>query len=237
MDSLIAQLFNEQIGMNHTTILLFTMAFLGGVLSSASPCSLGLLPVVIGYVGGQEQKKGAKLIIQVFSFILGIAICLTGVGVTCAMTGQILGANANPIWILLLASIIGVMGLHMMEVIHVPMPTVVKQLPQNKKSSLFFVPLLIGAAFAVGTTPCSTPILASIMAFASMKSNIAAAALLFFLFSLGQGVILIVAAFCTNLCKKMLRMHEVSAYIMKASGLLLVIASGFIYYKIFSQVL
>lgn len=238
MENLIAQLFSEQIGMNHATILLFTMAFLGGVISSASPCSLGLLPVVIGYVGGQDNnKKGAKLMIQVLSFILGIAICLTGIGVTCAMTGQVLGAQANPIWILLLASIITVMGLHMMEVIHVPMPTIIKQLPQNKESNLFFAPLLIGAAFAIGTTPCSTPILASIMAFASMKSNIGAAAALFFLFSLGQGAILLVAAFCTNLCKKMLRMHEVSSHIMKASGLLLVIASGFIYYKIFSQIL
>lgn len=236
MDNLIAQIFSDQVG-QHTTILLFVMAFLGGVISSASPCSLGLLPVVIGYVGGQNQKKGAKLMIQVLSFILGISLCLTIIGVTCAMTGQVLGAQAQPLWVLLLASIIMIMGLHMMEVIHVPMPTLIKELPQNKNSNMFFIPVLIGAAFAIGTTPCSTPILASIMAFASMKSNIASAALLFFVFSLGQGLILLVAAFCTNVCKKMLRMHAVSSYMMKVSGFLLVGASGYIYYKMFSQMI
>lgn len=236
MDSL-NHLITAQMSMSHGSVLLFVMAFLGGIVASASPCSLGLLPVVIGYVGGNNQKKDMKLMVQVISFIIGIAIALTVIGVTCALTGQVMGANANPYLILVLASLILVMGLHVLEVLYVPIPTVVKQLPQNNNGSLFLVPALIGVAFALGTTPCSTPILASIMAFASLKSNIATGALLFFVFALGQGVILLVAAFFTNACKKLLTMHSVSHAIMKASGGLLVLASFYLYYKIFSGVI
>jgi cytochrome c-type biogenesis protein len=233
MDSL-NQFLMTQMGGAHSSYLLLVLAFLGGIVASASPCSLGLLPVVIGYVGGNDQKKDMKLMVQVISFILGIAIALTVIGVTCAMTGQVLGANANPYLMLFISSLILVMGLHVLEVIDVPMPMVVKQLPQNKNGSVFLVPVLIGIVFALGTTPCSTPILASIMAFASLKSNLATGALLFFVFALGQGVILLVAAFFTNACKKLLSMHSLSSWIMKSSGVLLVLASFYLFYKIFA---
>lgn len=231
------QLITTQMSMGDHTILLYVMAFLGGIVASASPCSLGLLPVVIGYVGGNNQKKDIKLMVQVISFIIGIAITLTVIGVTCALTGQVMGANANPYLILVLASLIMIMGLHVLEVLYVPIPTVVKQLPQNNSGSLFLVPALIGIAFALGTTPCSTPILASIMAFVSLKSNIYTGALLFFIFALGQGVILLVAAFFTNACKKLLTMHSLSHTIMKFSGVLLVVASGYLFWKVFSGVI
>ncbi|MDD3418991.1 MAG: cytochrome c biogenesis protein CcdA [Candidatus Gastranaerophilales bacterium] len=233
MDS-INHFLMSQMGVAHSSALLLVLAFLGGIVASASPCSLGLLPVVIGYVGGNDQKKDIKLMVQVISFILGIAIALTVIGVTCAMTGQVLGANANPYLMLFLASLILVMGLHVLEILYVPMPTVVKQLPQNKSGSVFLIPVLIGIIFALGTTPCSTPILASIMAFASLKSNLATGAMLFFTFALGQGVILLVAAFFTNACKKLLSMHSLSSVIMKSSGVLLVLASFYLYYKIFA---
>ena len=32
--------------------LLFLASFLGGVLASISPCSLAMLPLIVGYVGG-----------------------------------------------------------------------------------------------------------------------------------------------------------------------------------------
>ena len=44
----LTELFNSQ-----TSIyILFGAAFLGGLISSISPCSLSMLPLIIGYVGG-----------------------------------------------------------------------------------------------------------------------------------------------------------------------------------------
>lgn len=226
-------LINNPICIGQCNGWLFVMAFLGGIVSSLSPCALGLLPVIIGYVGGQEHKKDAKLMIQVLSFILGISITLTIIGISCALTGQVLGASANPYVILFLASLILVMGLQMLGILYIPIPQLVKSLPQNNSGSVFIIPALIGAAFALGTTPCSTPILASIMAFASIKSNLWAGALLFFLFSLGQGVILFIAAFFTNLCRKFLALGGLSSFMMKISGLVLIFASLYLFYRIF----
>ena len=236
MDNFVTQHFSQYLTNFHgMSLILVLFAFLGGLLSSLSPCSLGLLPLIISYVGGQNEKKSWRLYVQVFFFIVGLALTLTVIGVICAATGQIFYAQSRTIWVLILASMILVMGLQMMEVISLPIPAVVKELPKNTHHNLFFIPLSIGAAFALGTTPCSTPILASIMAFASLESNLFTGAVLLFTFSMGQGLILLIAALFTDVFKKVMKLQKYSALLMKASGLVLVLFSLYIYYQIFSR--
>ncbi len=237
-DLLFTQNFTQYLTSLHgSAILLIVMAFLGGILSSLSPCSLGLLPLIITYVGGHHEKKDIKLYIQVFFFVLGLALTLTTIGVICAATGQIFSAQSRMIWVLLLTSMILAMGLHMMEVITLPMPAVVKELPQNNNNNLFLLPLIIGGAFALGTTPCSTPILASIMAFASLGNNLVLGALLLFAFSMGQGLILIIVALFTGVFKKIMQLQKYSVTIMKIGGGVLVLFALYAYYHIFSGIM
>jgi cytochrome c biogenesis protein CcdA len=49
----LANLFNSQ-----TSIyLLYAASFLGGLVASVSPCSLSMLPLIIGYIGGYSNEK------------------------------------------------------------------------------------------------------------------------------------------------------------------------------------
>ena len=236
MDNFITQYFSQYLtNFQGVSLLLIIFAFLGGLLSSLSPCSLGLLPLIISYVGGNDEKRSWKLYVQVFFFIVGLALTLTIIGIICAATGQIFSAQSRTIWVLILSSMILVMGLQMMEIISLPIPAVVKELPKNTHHNLFFIPLSIGAAFALGTTPCSTPILASIMAFASLESNLFIGAILLFTFSMGQGLILLIAALFTDVFKKVMKLQKYSALLMKVSGLILVLFSLYVYYQIFSR--
>ena len=38
------------------SVLFLLISFLGGVLSSISPCSLGMIPLIVGYVGGYGDR-------------------------------------------------------------------------------------------------------------------------------------------------------------------------------------
>lgn len=67
------------------------------------------------------------------------------------------------------------------------MPVIIKAMPVNNTNSLFLYPVLLGIAFALAGTPCSTPILAGIMAFAAMGKNLAAAVLMLFYLLLVRG--------------------------------------------------
>lgn len=232
MDSIIS-IFTEQLTVNHISWMIFAFAFLGGVIASVSPCSLGMLPVIVGYVGGYSKEKDKRSIIQIFFFIVGLSLVLTGLGVVSALTGKVFGSHSGPTWSLIMASFILIMGLNLLEVIHIPMPVMIKEMPQNRKNALVLYPILVGGAFALASTPCSTPILAGIMAYASMKANLMLGAALLFIFSLGQGVILVIAGLFTSLFKKMLKFNSVSGYFMKGSGVMLILAAALIYSKVF----
>ncbi len=57
------------------------------------------------------------------------------------------------------------MGLKLTGVLDFELPVLIKEIPQGDSQSLFLYPMLLGAVFALAGTPCSTPILAGIMAF------------------------------------------------------------------------
>ncbi len=215
---------------------LFGISFLGGLIASVSPCSLSMLPLIVGYVGGYSDEKPAKTFVQMLFFVLGASIVFSIIGIICALTGKIF--VGNPYFSLIVASIILIMGLNIVGVLEFQMPVLIKEIPQNNFNNDFLYPILLGAVFAIIGTPCSTPILASIMAFASMSANIVQSVLMLFLFSLGQGLILIFAGWLTSKIKSSgEKFYNFSEKIMKISGILLILIAVFIYYKIFSAVI
>ena len=215
---------------------LFGISFLGGLIASVSPCSLSMLPLIVGYVGGYSDEKPTKILVQMLFFVLGASIVFSIIGIICALTGKIF--VGNPYFSLIVASIILIMGLNIVGVLEFQMPVLIKEIPQNNFNNDFLYPILLGAVFAIIGTPCSTPILASIMAFASMSANIVQAVIMLFLFSLGQGIILIFAGWLTSKIKTSgEKFYNFSEKIMKISGILLILIAVFIYYKIFSAVI
>ena len=106
-------------------------------------------------------------------------------------------------------------------------------MPKNEGASLFLYPLLIGMIFALSSSPCSTPILAGIMSFAVLSKNLLLAALMLFLFSIGQGVIIILAGVFTSFLKGIKNIAHVSEILMKISGILLILSAIAIYIKMF----
>ena len=227
----LTQLFNNQTSM----LILFGASFLGGLISSISPCSLSMLPLIIGYIGGYSDAKPLKTLVQMVFFVIGTGIVFSVIGGICAITGKMF--IGNPYFALIVASLIMIMGLKILGVIEFELPVMIKEIPQNKVNNDFVYPLILGAVFALIGTPCSTPILASIMGFASMSAKISNAVIMLFLFSVGQGLILIVSGFLTAKVKTSNKFYKVSENIMKVSGALLVLVAIYIFYKIFGAIL
>lgn len=231
MDSFITQIFNEQTAQLSIWILL--AVFAGGVISSVSPCTLGILPIVVGYIGGYSENTTRKTAIQLIFFILGLSLVLTVFGIIAAFTGKTLGFQSNPMLGLALASLIMVMGLTLLEVIEIPMPVLIKEMPQNKNNNLVLYPLMLGGAFALASTPCATPILAGIMAYASLKANIMEGGLMLFLYALGQSVIILLVGLFASYFKKLTFIRSYSVHVNKFSGIILIAAAMLLYSKIF----
>lgn len=231
---------NEYINMltsnsgHFSLLVMLLVSFLGGLLASISPCSLAMLPIIIGYVGGYSEGSPFKIFLQMLFFVFGSSLVFSTIGVICALTGKVFVSFAPVYFILLLASLLMVMGLNILGVLDFNMPVIIKQIPQSTGRNMFLYPILIGAIFAIAGTPCSTPILAGIMAFASMSAHILDAVLMLFMFSLGQGLILVIAGVFTSSLKGFKSFSHVSEILLKLSGVLLILSSIYIFYKVFS---
>ncbi len=217
------------------SILILLLCFLGGIVSSLSPCGIGMLPVVVSYIGASPEQKTSKSLLQIMFFILGLAISLTVIGVIAALTGQVFGAGNRVYFVLILTSLILIFGLNLVGLIDINFPVLVKKFPQSDKYNGMVYPLILGMVFAFATTPCSTPILAGIMAAASLSTNIAYAASMLFLFSLGQGMIILVAGLFTSVLKNLSSFARFSEILTKISGIILILFAIFLYYKVFAQ--
>lgn len=227
------QLFTQ----NGSLPILFVLSFLGGLIASLSPCSLAMLPVIIGYVGGYSKNTPFKTFVQMLFFTIGMAIVFSTIGIICAITGKVFVSFAGGYFGIILAGIILVMGLKLIGILDFELPILIKEIPKNDKTNNFLYPILLGGVFALAGSPCSTPILAGIMAFASLSANIFQAIIMLFLFSLGQGIILILAGFATSHLKNWKGFYRFSDLLLKFSGLLLTLAGIYILYKIFTPLI
>ena len=200
--------------------ILFALSFFGGLVASLSPCSLAMLPIIIGYVGGYSDAKPLKTFVQMLFFVFGTAIVFSIIGIICAITGKVFISFAGGYFGIVLAGIIMVMGLKLLGVLDFELPVIVKEMPKNEHTNTYLYPILLGGVFALAGTP-------------SLSASISHAIIMLFLFSIGQGMILILAGFITSHLKNSKWFYKLSDWLLKLSGGLLVIASIYIFYKIF----
>ncbi len=225
--------FTEQISSGNFQLMLLGLSFIGGLIASISPCSLAMLPIVIGYIGGFNENDNKNTLLQLTSFVIGSAIVFSIIGILCAVTGKVFISIAGGYFLIFIASLLLIMGLHLLGLLEINIPTLISKIPSNSNNSKYLYPMLLGALFAIGGTPCSTPILAGIMSFATITNNILISLLMLFMFALGEGVILVFAGMFTNLIKQIDTVAKYSEIFLKLIGIIMIIASVFLYYKTF----
>ncbi|HEY9746705.1 MAG TPA: cytochrome c biogenesis CcdA family protein [Oculatellaceae cyanobacterium] len=218
------QLFLQSLNAHSYTVLL--LAFLGGIASSLLPCTVGMLPVLVGYVGGYGETSKWSVLQQILLFMLGFALVLTLLGILASLLGMAMGAIVGNYWYYVLGIVAIVMGLHLLEVIQLPLPQFVTRLPESKPGQIL-APLLMGAAFGAASSPCGTPFLTGILGFISREANWVLGGFSLFAYAFGQSMLLLVVGLCTGLIKQMATFRRVGSVVNKLSAGVF-IAAGFL---------
>ena len=177
--------------------LTLSIAFLAGLISFLSPCVLPLIPGYICYISGTSLeklvlKKNNPVFIKTIFFSLGFSIVFIGLGLTASFLGKFLLDNSNILRVV--ASIIIIFfSLQLMGIFNFKFMNRDIRIFNYQKSQNLTFPLIMGAAFAFGWTPCIGPILGSILTLAAIEENIARAMLLLSFYSLGLAIPFIIS--------------------------------------------
>ena len=204
-------------------MMVIGLAFAGGFISSLLPCTVGMLPVVVGYVGGYSEGSKWDIFKQVMLFVLGVSLILTIFGVTASLLGLVFGSFVGSGWYYLVGTIAILMGLHLLGWITIPLPQFVTKLPDTETGK-WFTPLLLGMGFGAATSPCGTPFLTAILGFISQEKDILLGGTSLFAYGLGQSVLLVVIGLFTGLIKQMAVIRKVGSVINILSAVIFILA-------------
>jgi len=213
-------------------------AFIGGLLSFASPCVLPLVPPYLAYMGGVsiEDLRGEgkasvrwRVLIAALAFVAGFSTVFVALGATASFVGQAVGAYAQVLGYVAGALIV-VMGLHFLHVIRIPLLDRTARVGVAQKPASLIGAYAIGLAFGFGWSPCVGPVLTAILLMAGAEDSAAEGAKLLLIYSLGIGVpFLIAALFASAFMRAVARFRARLALVEKIMGAFLVIAGVLIF--------
>ena len=179
-------------------IIKLSFAFGAGFISFLTPCVLPIIPGYISYITGKnlneiEQDK-TNVLIKTILFSIGFSVVFIILGATASAIGNILLFLSNELRIAA-GIIIILFSLQMLGVFNLNFLNQEKRLETKSYKDNYAFPLVVGAAFAFGWTPCIGPVLGSILALSATEASIGAGVLLLSFYSLGLAIPFILSGY------------------------------------------
>jgi thiol:disulfide interchange protein DsbD len=220
---------------DNNLLLAFFLAFIGGILTSLTPCIFPMLPITIGVIGAKNTRSAFQGFSLSVVYILGIAFTYALLGVFAALTGSLFGSVLqNPVIVVIIALIFFLMGLSMFDIFYVQVPTGLQsklaKIYQKQATGSFSGVAVMGLISGLIATPCVGPVIVSMLTYVAQTKNVFLGFWLLFTFAVGMGLILVVLGTFSNALVNMPRAGGWMEQIKKGIGLVM-IAVAFYYLK------
>ena len=170
----------------------FLLVFTGGILTSLTPCVYPLIPITVSIFGANREASRLKSFLLSVTYVMGIAVMYSILGVAVASTGAVFGQiMANPIVVGFVCAILIALGLSLIGVFELRLPYAV----QNRLNTVGGAGF--GGAFAMGTVagiiaaPCTGPALGAVLSFVATTGNTFLGFWLMLTYAIGMGLLFI----------------------------------------------
>jgi thiol:disulfide interchange protein DsbD len=196
--------------------------FIGGLALNLTPCVYPLIPITVGYFGGQSEGSTTKLFFMGILFILGLAVTYSAIGVITSLTGAVFGALLqNPIVILAVVAILLILSLSMFGVYEFKLPDKLVNKAGGAKGGLYGA-FFMGLTMGIVAAPCIGPFVLGLVTYVATKQDPYFGFLLFFVLAVGLGTPYLFLAVFSGKIKKLPRAGEWMDAVKHIFGFILV---------------
>ena len=184
----------------------FLAVFIGGILTSLTPCVYPLIPITVSVFGASQEASRLRSFFLSVTYVLGIAVMYSILGVAAASTGAVFGQiMANPIVVGFVCAILVALGLSLIGVFELRLPYAV----QNRLNTVGGTGF--GGAFAMGTVagliaaPCTGPALGAVLSYVATTGNVFLGFWLMLTYAIGMGLLFILLGTFSSLISSLPR--------------------------------
>lgn len=175
------------------SLLAFVLVFVGGILTSFTPCVYPMIPITISFVGGRARNRAHGFVLSLF-FVLGIAIMYSALGLVAASTGAIFGSamQSTPL-LLVVAAIFAAMGASMLGAFDLALPAGMQgRMTSGAQRGGVIGAVLMGMVTGLVASPCVGPVLVVLLTFVAKTGSLLFGFWLLFTFACGLGLLFLV---------------------------------------------
>ncbi len=208
--------------------------FAGGVLTASNPCVLAMIPLMMSFVAGRKEARPGVLRAFGFSmvFVLGLSITFTVLGMIAALAGKMYG-DVSGIWNWIVAAVCIVMGLHLMGVLTVPIPSFGDRVQPRTRG--FLGALLLGLLFGLVSAPCAAPILVVLLTYlAGSGASVAYGGTLLLVYALGHSLLILIAGTSMGAARTLIenkKMTRTMDILRKGAGVVIALVGLYFGYR------
>lgn len=206
--------------------------FLAGVISSASPCVLSTIPLVVGFVGGYSDGDRWKAFRYSLTFIFGLSLTFTAFGAAAGLFGTIFGVVGVG-WYVAAGLVALVMGGQMMGLYELRLP--IKRDFKPKQGGIIGA-FILGSFFGLVSSPCATPVMVVLLTLVAGKGQVLYGIILLFSYAVGHCLLMLFAGTFTGFVEAFAKRRGVvnlSNWSRKVSGCIISLAGVWFLLQVF----
>ena len=187
-------------------LVLFLLVFGAGLLASLSPCVYPLIPITIGVLGAREATTRRQGFTLSLSYVGGIVVTYSALGIFAAIVGSVFGGFFQNIWVQVsIAAVFFLLALGCLGVYDFRMPGWLQKRAGMAGGKGHVGAFIMGLAAGVIAAPCIGPVVAGILVYVADQGDLLLGWSLLTAFAMGLGVLFLVLGTFSSLIHRLPR--------------------------------
>jgi len=221
--------------LQHGVLWAFVTVFVGGFLTSLTPCVYPMISITVSLFGARgEDVTRRRALALAATYVAGIGVMYTTLGVSFALAGKAFGTFMGSAVVMVpIAVLFFLMAASMFGAFELALPTSLQTRLSGVGGKGFGGAFLMGLVGGIIAAPCTGPVLASVLAYVATTRSVALGGSLLFTYALGMGVLFfVIAAFAVSLPKSGGWMDAVKSFF----GVVMIVAALYFLRNVYKPV-
>jgi thiol:disulfide interchange protein DsbD len=175
--------------LHHGVVFAYAAVFAGGLLTALTPCVYPLIPITVSIFGAKKAARKAHAALLSATYVLGIAITFTSLGVGAAAAGVGFGAVlANPWVVGTIAIVFTGFAASMFGAFEMALPVSLQGRLAQVGGSGYGGALAMGLVSGIIAAPCTGPVLGAVLTYIATTQKLLFGGSLMFAYAMGMGL-------------------------------------------------